>query len=86
MTALLRLAVPNKGRLQDPAAGLLSQAGLGIAYCAKPRVKERADASLSGGMLGILYLLGITEQDLSEIETDVLSPRTSNRTREDAAP
>lgn len=54
---------------------MLSQAGLGIAYCAKPHVKERADASLSGGMLGILYLLGITEQDLSGIEAEL---RTSN--------
>lgn len=48
---------------------MLSQAGLGIAYQAKPIVKERADASISGGgMLSVLYLLGITERDLAEIE------------------
>jgi phosphoserine phosphatase len=64
---------------------MLSQAGLGIAYRAKPRVKERADASLSGGMQGILYLLGITEQDLSEIEAEPRQARIANDTVGDAA-
>ena len=48
---------------------MLSQAGLGIAYHAKPVVAERADARISeGAMLSILYLLGISERDLAEIE------------------
>ncbi len=55
---------------------MLSQAGLGIAYRAKRRVHERADAALSGGMSGILYLLGITESDLAEIEREPESPET----------
>jgi phosphoserine phosphatase len=67
------------------AVAMLSQAGLGIAYRAKPRVKERADASLSGGMQGILYLLGITEQDLSEIEAEPRQARIANDTVGDAA-
>ena len=54
---------------------MLSEAGLGIAYRAKPRVKEFADASLSGGMQGILYLLGITKHDLAEIERQPPDPR-----------
>jgi len=54
---------------------MLSEAGLGIAYRAKPRVKAQADASLSGGMQGILYLLGITEHDLAEIERQPPDPQ-----------
>ncbi len=56
---------------------MLSQAGLGIAYRAKAPVKDTADASLSGGMLGILYLLGCTEHDLMEIEAQASSGRVS---------
>jgi phosphoserine phosphatase len=50
---------------------MLSQAGLGIAFNAKPAVKKSADAAISGGMQSILYLLGITERDLSEIDAGV---------------
>ena len=65
---------------------MLSQAGLGIAYHARPRVKEGADASLSGGMSGILYLLGCTEHDLSEIESQVAGGRPSHDSGEGSAP
>ncbi|UCE01501.1 MAG: phosphoserine phosphatase SerB [Candidatus Latescibacterota bacterium] len=47
---------------------MLSQAGLGIAFNARPVVKRSADAAISGGMHSILYLLGITERDLAEID------------------
>jgi phosphoserine phosphatase len=48
---------------------MLSQAGLGIAFQARPIVKKRADAAISGGdMMSVAYLLGISERDLAEIE------------------
>jgi phosphoserine phosphatase len=59
---------------------MLSQAGLGIAYQAKPILKERADASISSsGMLSVLYLLGITERDLAEIEGAARHPARALR-------
>lgn len=47
---------------------MLEKAGLGVAFNAKPKVKERADYSLSSKPLSsIFYLLGINEKDLAEI-------------------
>ncbi|MFN8579224.1 MAG: phosphoserine phosphatase SerB [Candidatus Sericytochromatia bacterium] len=47
---------------------MLEKAGLGVAFNAKPKVKERANYSLSSKPLNaIFYLLGINEKDLSEI-------------------
>lgn len=47
---------------------MLSTAGLGIAFRAKPLVKERAKQSLSNfGLDGILYLMGIAEKDMQEL-------------------
>ncbi len=47
---------------------MLEKAGLGVAFNAKPKVKEKADYSLSSKPLSsIFYLLGINEKDLSEI-------------------
>ncbi len=47
---------------------MLSIAGLGIAYHAKPVVKERARHSIATvGLDGILYLLGMRDRDLEHI-------------------
>lgn len=47
---------------------MLEKAGLGVAFNAKPKVKERANYSLSSKPLNaIFYLLGINEKDLVEI-------------------
>lgn len=46
---------------------MLSLAGLGIAFRAKPLVRESAEQSISElGLDGILYLLGFTDEDLLE--------------------
>ena len=48
---------------------MLQKAGLGIAFNAKPVVRERADASINQRKLSsILYLLGISTKDLTAIE------------------
>jgi phosphoserine phosphatase len=47
---------------------MLSIAGLGIAFRAKPVVKERARHALGAvGLDGILYLLGMRDRDLAEL-------------------
>ena len=47
---------------------MLSLAGLGIAFRAKPLVKENADHSISTlGLDAILYLLGVRDQDSAEL-------------------
>jgi phosphoserine phosphatase len=47
---------------------MLERAGLGIAFNAKPAVREKADTSLSQKNLrSILYLLGISGRDLAEV-------------------
>lgn len=47
---------------------MLSLAGLGIAFRAKPIVKETAKQSISTfGLDGILYLMGISEKDIQEL-------------------
>ena len=46
---------------------MLLEAGLGIAFHAKPRVKETARQSLSTiGLDGILYFLGFKDSNLGE--------------------
>ena len=48
---------------------MLSIAGLGIAYRAKPLVKANAKQSISKvGLDGILYLMGISDRDVSRLE------------------
>ncbi len=65
MTALLRLAVPNKGRLQDPTAGLLSQAGL---------IYERTERSLSAPVANVdIELLFVRAEDVCEMVADGVS-------------
>ena len=49
---------------------MLSLAGLGIAFRAKPMVKESAEHAISQlGLDGILYLLGVRDQDSAELLT-----------------
>lgn len=44
---------------------MLSLAGMGIAYRAKPKVREHADQSISRlGLDGLLYLVGLRDRDL----------------------
>jgi phosphoserine phosphatase len=48
---------------------MLNLAGMGIAYRAKPLVRERADHSISTlGLDGLLYLLGVRDRDLQADE------------------
>jgi ATP phosphoribosyltransferase len=62
MTTLLRLAVPNKGRLQVPTAGLLSQAGL---------IYERTERALSAPVANVdLELLFVRAEDVCEMVAD----------------
>lgn len=47
---------------------MLGQAGLGIAFRAKPLVKETAEQSISTlGLDGILYLLGVRDRDQEDL-------------------
>ncbi len=47
---------------------MLERAGLGIAFHAKPRLREAADTSVSGGGLDrVLFLLGLHERDIVEL-------------------
>lgn len=44
---------------------MISLAGMGIAYRAKPRVRQQADHSISClGLDGLLYLIGVRDRDL----------------------
>ncbi len=44
---------------------MLNAAGMGIAYRAKPLVREKADHSISClGLDGLLYLVGVRDRDL----------------------
>jgi phosphoserine phosphatase len=48
---------------------MLERAGLGIAFHAKPKLRESADTSISAaGLDAILYLLGISARELHEVE------------------
>ena len=47
---------------------MLSLAGLGVAFRAKPLVQQSANQALSNnGLDGILYLLGIREEDQNRL-------------------
>jgi len=57
---------------------MLSIAGLGIAYHAKPLVKEQARHAITTvGLDGILYLLGMRDRDLHALATDTSTPNMS---------
>ena len=48
---------------------MLERAGLGIAFHAKPKLREAADTSISAsGLDSILYLLGISARELQEVD------------------
>jgi phosphoserine phosphatase len=48
---------------------MLGKAGLGIAFNAKARVREQADTHINQqGLDSILYLLGLSERDMAELE------------------
>ena len=50
---------------------MLNVAGMGIAYRAKPLVREKASHSISClGLDGLLYLLGVRDRDLEPHETE----------------
>jgi phosphoserine phosphatase len=47
---------------------MLERAGLGIAFRAKPKLRQAADASISaGGLDTILHLLGLSGRELQEV-------------------
>jgi len=51
---------------------MLATAGLGIAFHAKPIVKENAEQSISNlGLDSILYLMGIRDRDASILNADL---------------
>ncbi|MCM0605848.1 MAG: phosphoserine phosphatase SerB [Xanthomonadaceae bacterium] len=53
---------------------MLQKAGLGIAFNAKPKVREKADLAINQqDMRNILYLLGISEKDWLKQPTDIRS-------------
>lgn len=55
---------------------MLDAAGLGVAFCAKPIVREAADATLSSPYLdAILFLLGISREEV--LEDQLLADRES---------
>ncbi|MCG8535830.1 MAG: HAD hydrolase family protein, partial [Pseudomonadales bacterium] len=73
---LKQLAVKENLNLQQVIAvgdgandlPMLSLAGLGIAFRAKPLVKQSADHAISElGLDGILYLLGVRDRDSEEL-------------------
>jgi phosphoserine phosphatase len=50
---------------------MLQKAGHGIAFHAKPKLREAADTSISAmGLDAILYLLGITGRDVASLENE----------------
>jgi phosphoserine phosphatase len=51
---------------------MLSRAGLGVAFNAKPIVREAADTALNVPYLDtILYLLGISREEIEEADAEV---------------
>jgi len=57
---------------------MLNLAGMGIAYRAKPLVRERADQSISFlGLDGLLYLLGVRDRDLPAHEQIALAAKNA---------
>ena len=54
---------------------MLNLAGMGIAYRAKPVVRQKADQSISClGLDGLLYLLGVRDRDLKPHEPTIAVP------------
>jgi phosphoserine phosphatase len=58
---------------------MLGKAGLGVAFNAKPLVQEAADAALNVPYLdAILYLLGITRDEIDAADAEELALETAN--------
>jgi len=54
---------------------MLSLAGLGIAFNAKPLVKQSADHSISNlGLDGVLYLIGYRDREIDELSRKIKEP------------
>jgi phosphoserine phosphatase len=76
---LLDLIAQHEGVLLDQViavgdgandALMLEKAGLGIAFRAKPKLRESADTTISAsGLDAILYLLGLSGRELQEIDS-----------------
>ena len=76
---LLDLIAQHEGVLLDQViavgdgandALMLEKAGLGIAFHAKPKLREAADTTISAsGLDAILYLLGLSGRELQEIDS-----------------
>lgn len=48
---------------------MLTTAGLGVAFCAKPKVQEQANFRVNNKDLStILYLVGLTQADIGKAE------------------
>ena len=61
------LHVTSDWKWTGPAAPMLGLAGLGVAFRAKPLVKQSAKQAISTlGLDGILYLLGFRDRDGTE--------------------
>ena len=75
---LLELIAQHEGILLDQViavgdgandALMLEKAGLGIAFRAKPKLRESADTTISAsGLDAILYLLGLSGRELQEVD------------------
>jgi phosphoserine phosphatase len=75
---LLELIAQHEGILLDQViavgdgandALMLEKAGLGIAFRAKPKLREAADTTISAsGLDAILYLLGLSGRELQEVD------------------
>jgi phosphoserine phosphatase len=49
---------------------MLAAAGLGVAFNAKPVVREQAEVALTSPYLdSVLYLLGLTQEEIDEVAT-----------------
>lgn len=49
---------------------MLQRAGLGVAFHAKPRVREAAHTALTGGLERVLYLLGMRARDIRAVSAE----------------
>lgn len=77
IAALEKLSLEQTIAVGDGANDIpmLSMAGMGVAFHAKPIVREKAGRAISNlGLDGLLFLIGIREREIrSEISTPVLS-------------
>jgi phosphoserine phosphatase len=69
---LERISLDQAVAIGDGANDLLmlQRAGLGVAFHAKPKLREAADTALTGGLESVLYLLGIGAGDIRELTAE----------------